>query len=341
MELKELQQHIRLLAALDETEAPVVSCYLDLSDRAYRSELSRRRRELRKLLAAEDLNHFEESMQSVESYLGDGLEAATKGVAVFARSGSKPLFLPLEFSVPVPTRISVDTLPSIYQLVALKDTYHRYIVLLSSEEKAQIVEVNLGTVTRQVWVERPDLRPRVGREWSKNHYQNHRRERTQQFVREKIKLLERLVSDHGYSHLILAGPPQITARVRKALPKSLADKLVDVVSASSRDRVEDVVAETLSSFVGQEEQESLALADELLRAVRTGGLAVTGSEEVLTALRKAQVDVLVVSAAYEEADREEMVWLAERSGCQVEVVNTSEALDRLGGVGALLRYRDY
>jgi stalled ribosome rescue protein Dom34 len=129
--------------------------------------------------------------------------------------------------------------------------------------------------------------------------------------------------------------------VRKALPKSLADKLVDVVSASSRDRVEDVVAETLSSFVEQEERESLALADELLRAVRTGGLAVTGSEEVLTALRKAQVDALVVSAAYEEADREEMVWLAERSGCQVEVVNTSEALDRLGGVGALLRYRDY
>jgi hypothetical protein len=35
----------------------------------------------------------------------------------------------------------------------------------------------------------------------------------------------------------------------------------------------------------------------------------------------------------------EMVMLAEQHRCKIEIVNQSEALDRLGGVGCLLRYR--
>jgi hypothetical protein len=34
-----------------------------------------------------------------------------------------------------------------------------------------------------------------------------------------------------------------------------------------------------------------------------------------------------------------MLTLAEQYRCTVEIVNQSEALDRLGGVGCLLRYR--
>ena len=37
--------------------------------------------------------------------------------------------------------------------------------------------------------------------------------------------------------------------------------------------------------------------------------------------------------------KETMVKLAEQQGCTVEVVNQSEPLTRLGGVGCLLRYR--
>ena len=40
----------------------------------------------------------------------------------------------------------------------------------------------------------------------------------------------------------------------------------------------------------------------------------------------------------ELAPKEEMVRFAERTGCRVEVVNQSDALTRLGGVGCLLRF---
>ncbi|MEE9550942.1 MAG: hypothetical protein V3W08_11165 [Candidatus Binatia bacterium] len=36
--------------------------------------------------------------------------------------------------------------------------------------------------------------------------------------------------------------------------------------------------------------------------------------------------------------KEEMVRMAEEHGCTVEIVNQSEALMQLGGVGCLLRY---
>jgi hypothetical protein len=45
----------------------------------------------------------------------------------------------------------------------------------------------------------------------------------------------------GQTHLILAGDPEITGRIRHALPNDLADKLVDVVTSSERDQQSDAL----------------------------------------------------------------------------------------------------
>ena len=50
----------------------------------------------------------------------------------------------------------------------LKDNYHRYVVLLARPDRACILEVNLGAATIQAWINKPDLRTRVGQEW--RHY---------------------------------------------------------------------------------------------------------------------------------------------------------------------------
>ena len=293
-------------------------------------------------------------------------------MAIFSRAGGEPFFLPLQFRVPLPNWMAVDTTPNIYHLVELKDTYHRYVVMISTEESVRIYEVNLGAVTEQLWKQRPELRKRVGREWTKEHYQNHRRDRAQRFIKEKIKILEQVMSAGGYTHLVLAGHPTITSRVRSELPKHLAEQLIDVVPASGRTPVSDVVKATLASFIEQEEKESRATAEEIERQIRTGGLAVIGTEASLQALRRGQADMLVMARSYspepgwkctacgfmgsqperpkacpecEAAElqdldvRETMVKLAEQQGCTVEVVNQSEPLTRFGGVGCLLRYR--
>jgi protein required for attachment to host cells len=373
MELKTLQKHVRTLVTLEETEAPVISCYLNLESgvSGYRDALDERIRLLQASLKDDKRRYFEEALDRIEAFIATELLPDAKGAAVFSRGGDKPFFLPLQFRVPLPNWFALNPTPNIYHLVELKDTYHRFVVMISTQSDARIMGVNLGSVTEQVWKERPELRERIGREWTKEHYHDHRQKRGRQFVKDKIKILDRLMSAGGYTHLILSGDPQMTSRVRNALPKHLAAKLVDIVVASGRDRISDVVAATLAAFVEQEERESQAMVDRLQHELNTSGLAVIGPDASLSALKWKQANVLVLAKSYNpdpgwsctECDaigsnraihevcpecgskelgdldiKEEMVRVAEKSGCRVEIVDKSEFLMNVGGVGCLLRY---
>ena len=339
MELKKLQKHIRTLATLEETNSPVVSYYLnrEQDELTNRVRLTEQGRVLRQFLWGRAKGDFEEAMNQIERYIDHELLPDAKGVAIFARVGEGPFFLPLQFRVPLPNWIAASANPNIYHLIELKDTYHRYIVMISTEESARILEVNLGAVTEELWRERPELRRRVGREWTKEHYQNHRRERTNQFFKEKIKVLERLISADGHTHLILAGNPQLTARIRNALPKHLEEILIDTVVASPNDNISDVVAATLSQFIEQEDQESQAVVDTLYRVIRTSGLAVVGPEASLDALQTGQADVLVLAQDMPDVTlREELVRLAREAGGQATCI-VGQVLARQEGLALIIR----
>lgn len=232
--------------------------------------------------------------------------------------------------------------------------------------------MNLGAVTAQMWKQRPELRERVGREWTKTHYQRHRQERTRRFLKDAVTVLDQLMSAGGYTHLILAGRSPVTAQVQRVLPSHLQKKLVDIVTASGGASLSDVVQATLSSFVEAEEQESRTTVANLVHQLRTGGLAVVGTGPSYRALRGGRVDMLVLSKEYEPGPcrscdncghidvesvrpdtcpecggrafrrfniKEEMARTAAACDCPVEVVEQSDELIHLGGVGCLLSYR--
>ena len=107
MELKELQQHVRTLATLEETSSQVISCYLNLEAGAsgYRNALDERAGLLRKTFTGEARKDFEAALGRIEDFLNAELRPGTKGVAVFSRAGAQPFFLPLQFRVPLPNWI--------------------------------------------------------------------------------------------------------------------------------------------------------------------------------------------------------------------------------------------
>lgn len=374
MELKNLQKHLRALASLPETDAVVISCYLTLENGRLknRNVFDGQVREIKNDLTGQTRQDFEVALDWIKAYLAAGLLPDAKGLAVYSRAGEEPFFLPLHFRVSLPNWVAVDTTPNIYHLVELKDTYHRYVVMISTEQSARILEVNIGSVTEELWKQRPDLRKRVGREWTKAHYQNHRKDRIRKFIKEKIKILDQLMSAGGYTHLILAGHPTITAQVQSKLPKRLVAKLFNVIPASGGTPVSSIVEATITSFIEAEEKESCSAVEMLMQQIHTGGLAVAGTGPSFQALERDQTDMLVLGKAYapglawactacgtKDPERhkpaacpacgytelqgfdikEEMVRIAEEHGCKVEIVNQSEALMQLGGVGCLLRYR--
>lgn len=372
MDHEQLSIHFGNLAVLDETDSPVISCYVNHESGrpGYRDVIDARVRQIRGALSADQRLDFEHALAKIEAFLAAELSAETKGAAVFSRAGGAPFFQALQFRVPLPNLMSVDSVPHIYELVSLKDTYHRYVVLIATASHARIVEVSVGNVTRELWTERPELRQRVGREWTKERYQNHRSDRTHKFLKEKIALLDRLFAEEAHTHLVLAGNPRIVARVRDNLPRRLLDRLVDVVPVSGNAPTSDVVNATLSAFAEHEASESVETAGLFLDELRRGGLAVAGTEATLQALARGQVDIIVLSESYvapsgwkcrscdavgvDEAPtacprcgeravaplnlKEHMTSTAERLGSTVEILRNSDLMLEVGGVGCLLRY---
>jgi len=372
--LDELRRNIGLLACVDETEAPFVSCYLNLEqgEYSYRKALEERALAMRSTLEGDARLDFDAAIGQIHDYLDGMLQPGAKGVALFSRHyRGGAFFLPMQFAAPLPNWIAVYPSPNLFHLMALKDTYHRYVVLLASQAWVRILEVNLGAATTKAWTEQPELRERVGREWTKAHYESHRRERTSRFLKEQVDLLERLMRAGGHTHLILAGDPRLTGEIRRTLHKSVAAKLVDTIPVASRDKPDDVVAATLSAFIECEEQESQAVASRFVQGIRTQGRAAAGATACLEALREQRVDMLLLSrdllsspgwrcgacgfirivhpapAACTECGRKsvqpvdatvELVRLAGQQDCPIEVVEHCDPLMALGGIGCLLRY---
>ncbi len=342
MDFKRLQSSIKELATLNETASPVISCYLNLEKgrEGYMPHVEKQVGLINKTLDGQALRDFQEAERKVNEVIEAGFNPEAKGVAIFARAGKSPYFLILQFRLPLPNAFSVDKLPSIYHLIELKDEFYRFVVLISLEDSARILEVNLGAVTESVWTERPELRQRVGREWTKEHYQNHRRDRTHKFVKEKIKVLDQLMSAGGYTHLILAGNPQMIAKTRQELPKHLVEKVIDTVSLPGQIKLSAIVEKTLAAFIETEQLESDAAVELLAQKIQTDGLVVVGGEDCRQALEFGQADLLVIDHDFADARlRDELVRLATTSGCKIETVGDNATLALYGGVGCLLRYR--
>lgn len=371
--LDELKHQITILSSVEETDALFISVYLNLEDETtdWRETLEKRARLLRLILKEDDLTDLNDALNKVETWMDTELLPEAKSVAIFIRGIFGGAFmLPMQFGAPLPSWVVVYPTPNIYHLVELKDNYHRYIVLFALPDRASIMEINLGAITTQAWIKNPNLSTRVNQEWGRQHYQVHNKHRGNRFLLEKIQVLKLLMHAGGHTHLILTGDTKITKAIRRALPNDLVDKLVDVIPASEHDQQDDIVMATLSSFIKHEEQESRSVTEDLIEGLRSQNLAVAGTVDTLSVLNCGEVDTLVISSDYQPGSgwtctacravgieppetsacprcdtltarpmdiREAILRLAGQLECTVEVVEHSDALIALGGVGCLLR----
>ncbi len=367
-----LQEMVRRLAELPDNGDPLISSYINLKKgQSWQKILSRRMKELQPSYDKETWQLIAQAFQNIWDHIEQNIEEDKSSIAVFARAGKEPYLSLMHFDADLPVWISVDTVPNIYHLVELKDTYHRYVVLISTKEYAKIYEINLGEVTYETWLNKPQLRQRVGREWTRQHFRARADEHHRRFVRKQIEIVDGLMSTEGYTHLILAGDERLTAETREELPKNLESKLIQRLSISPHDFYDAIVSETLETFIKHEQQESKSTVEDLLDAFHKHELAVIGVEDSIHALERGQADTLVISSDFEfpslwvctdcgtahlwgqvsgdcfncgsssfvkRSTRDELTRLAVLFGTKVETVKSSQQLEEIGGVGCLLRY---
>lgn len=337
-----LEKHIRQLVEIEPSSSRVISCFVQLEHpRAdFEPELEAQFQKLRATMDQEERQRLGVAFEQVLAYLRERQGRKTRGACVHLRLGDDPFFLPMEFEVPLETLLIIDELPHIYPLIALKDTYHRFVTVITNEKEARIFETTFGAVSEEVLTERKDLRERIGREWTREHYQNHKHEREQQMIREKIGVIDELMRRRGHNHLVIAGSPAMVGRMTNALPQRLKDKLISTLATNPKSGVNSILLEAVQLFIEAENAESHDHVRKLRREIHTSGLGVSGYEESLAALEGGYADMLLIdSEAVGMAQREILTRFAAGRGVGVETVGGSELLQQLGGVGCLLRYR--
>lgn len=249
------------------------------------------------------------------------------------------MVMPLTMAAPMEPQFHVTTVPVIFPLVEMKDRFDRFVLVVTNSQSAQVYEINLGEASQALLTQRPELRKRLGREWTREHYQNHRKEREGQFVKEKVNVIERLMAKRGHNALVLAGEPRYVKRLREHLPKHLQGKVAgEIRSGVCDDSIPKVVEQSIATFLDEENRESHDAVKSLEAAVCSGGLAVVGITQTMEAFANHQVDQLILSTDLPTPEREKLVRMATRQDVPVETVRGSETLEKNGGVGCLLRY---
>ncbi|HLH06532.1 MAG TPA: hypothetical protein VKW78_04795 [Terriglobales bacterium] len=331
MRVTDLRQETLKLAQLSASDAPVVSCYLDLRCGSA-AALWDQAAMVRDRLRGSELRSFVEAMSRIDDFLSAGLKPDSRGAAVFVRGGNRPHFLALQFLVPLATSLQLEPEPCIFGLLELLDEYENYIVLHACTDIARIVEIHLGVaVNETVW---------------HRQFGSPASSETQRFLVEQVRLLDQVLSAGQYRHLILSGEPAATGQLMHILSNALAAKVIAVVNGSADYDANCIARTTLPAFMQYEEMESLARARALKRATLGKGLAVKGQFATLLALKSDDAKMIIVEAnafaprsPMDQGDglRQEVLRLAVRNACAIEIVRKANALSGCGGIGAFLR----
>jgi hypothetical protein len=368
-----LHDDVMELAELTPSESPIVSCYLDLRPSAaidWKGALVDRFSLLRRTIDPEKWHDVRQCFDRIRAYMSFERDKNKKGIALFVRAGAEPYFLAREFDTSVPTFIAVDEHPDIYHMVEMKETFHRYIVAVMQPRWARVLEVNIGPASMDALEHHPQTRERVTQELTHTHYARHGDFVRGPYMLEVAETLERLVLSDGHRHLILAGDADCVIRLEDSLPNIVTDNILELLHVDEGERP-DVVAETIHRFVQHLEDSTDKLIDVFRESFYRDELAIAGVDQVLEALEREKVDTLLLSLAV----RPEVCWkcedcgthiasisrphscrscgstgfierdtlgeltrMAERGEARIEIVRKSSLLDRVGGVGALLRW---
>lgn len=365
------------LLNFEPTAAPVISLYLDTRTDQHgqhnflpfvRKQLSERSKSYEN--QSEERLSIEEDFVRIVRYLEGEVPASIQGLAIFACSAEKDWFQVGQFDVPFErNRLFVSDRPHLYPLARLIDQYRRYAVVLADTNRAQIFVFAAGRAVEQEQIENVKTKHTKVGGWSQARYQRHEENYHLQHAKEVVDMLERIVREEEIEHVVLAGDEAVVIPLlREQMPKPLAEKVIDAVSLGINTPEHELLDESLKVFRRHDSLTDMEKVERLLNEYRADDLGVAGVPETIAALSNGQVEEMLIAAKAEsiQFDKEEVekvlkIYKTDEplleefdqrsvadelvrranllSSARVTFIEDSTRLERMGGVGALLRYR--
>lgn len=361
----------------DPVPAPVISLYIDArvdqhGQRTFlpfvRKQLSERSKSYDN--QSDDQKSFEEDFVRIVRYLESEVPPPVQGLAIFACSADNDWFEVGLFDAPFErNRLFVSDRPHLYPLARLIDQYRRYAVVLADTNRAQIFVFAGGRAVEHEELKNVKTKHTKVGGWSQARYQRHEQNYHLQHAKEVVDVLEKIVRDDNIEHVILAGDEAtVIPLLREQMPKTLEEKVIDTLSLGIDTPEHKLLDESLTAFRRQDSLTDMEKVERLLNEYRADDLGVAGVADTLAALSNGQVEEMLIAAKadgiqYDKDEVEKVLKLYDVDGAlpeeldqrtvadelvrranvlssaRVTFIEDSTRLERIGGVGAFLRYR--
>jgi len=274
--------------------------------------------------------------------------------------------------VPVANQLHVNRGPAVAQLEAVVQELEPLGLLLVDRQRARMFVYQLGELVDRTELfeqlprndyDRHDEADRGGDERARQHLD----EATNQHLRHSAEVAFRLFQDHGFIHLAVGGPDELTGLVESMLHPYLRERSCGRVPLGVMATDAEVLDAALLVEQRLERAKEAAIVQRLRDAVGADNRGRAGLGPTLGALAERRVETLVLSQGFAEAGWrcptcdnlfvkgptcpvdatpmehlddvvEEAVQQGLAQGSRVEVCVGNADLDVLGRVGALLRY---
>jgi peptide subunit release factor 1 (eRF1) len=369
---------MEVLASLEPSPFPFISLYLDLTP----NEVGREDHHqfVRKVFAERakgfaeqtpERESFDKDRERISEYLESQVDPAWHGLAIFASAGAEffetvPLEVPFDHHM-----LFIGSLPHLYPLAKVMDTYPRYAAVMLDTNKARILVFSLAATERDERIANEKTRRSQKGGWSQARYQRRAENTHLHHIKEVVETLDRIVREENIQHIVVAGEEVAVPLLREQLPKHLEEKLVDVIALQRNAGGPNILETTLAVLREKDAETDAEKVEELLDAWQSGGLGVAGPEATLSAFQLGQVDELIITGSPEllkpvqklpddaapgsvQADTsapqgtadekrlklaDELVTRAHQTAARIRFIEDEDLLAGIGGVGALLRFR--
>jgi peptide subunit release factor 1 (eRF1) len=334
---------LRDLAGLAETERSVLSAYLDIRSgwAPAKTFVERESQRLRPLLNSDEKDYFDTCLSLMWDYLNEKKagDFSDPGIAFFADLGTDFTCGIELYASPEPL-LAVDQGAIIYPLALQLDEYEPIGVIMVDASCVRIL-IAAGQVieSEDSLCERIHHLSKVGG-WSQMRYQRRRAKEVKHFSKEILEEAKDVFDPAGVSRIVVAGRDRMITALEQEFPKELKERVIATIRWDLDSPDKDFLKKVRPYMEKAERQQEADLLSLLIGELRRGGLATAGLEPTTRAVKIGQADTIVISTRLDADTAEKLIHHAETTGTHVEFVPEGyQALEELGGVGALLRYK--
>jgi peptide subunit release factor 1 (eRF1) len=359
------ESELQELAGLESQGLPVLSLYLD-------TDLTQQPKGKCRLVLRDLLDRVEglasgKDLEKVQAFFDLEYDWQARGVVVFS-AADQELWRVYPLAVPIESEIHSGDRFYLKPLTQLLDTYGRYGVILVDRESARFFLMHLGQIEKKSTWTGEDLKRHKQGGWSAARYQRHVDNLAEQNLKMAAEATTRFCRENSCRCIILGGSEETVSQFEEILPKALRKQVVGVLSVDVEAPAAEVMQLSTELIRSEEQHRAQNLVEDTITAAAKGEGAVTGTADTFYVAHEGRIHTLVVEKDFETDGylcdgcgyisaepitkcpfcggkprlvRKAVNRVVQRvleAGGKVRTVDASEALEKAGHMGAILRY---